>query len=196
MPITNLKLSNLNTSIITKDCSLILPKNSGLEKYREQLETLTNNKIIVRAEDVPFFVEELTKTGTNCIGLTGEDLFLEYKYKNALSKINVIQKIPWTDKSALFGKPALCLLGKTQLTKESTVAINKKYYFLAEEYFSKTIQPKNKIYLNGSTETAFEKGISDFVIDIVYSGKSAKTAGLEIIEKIIESNIVLLGVKK
>lgn len=67
---------------------------------------------------------------------------------------------------------------------------------MAERYFSKTIQPKNKLYLNGSTETAFEKKIADFVIDIVYSGKSAKNAGLEIIDKIVESNIVLLGVKK
>ena len=36
-------------------------------------------------------------------------------------------------------------------------------------------------------------GLCDLVIDIVYSGKSAREAGLGIIERILESDIVLVG---
>ncbi len=52
------------------------------------------------------------------------------------------------------------------------------------------------MYLNGCTEEAYQMGLCDLVIDIVYSGKSAREAGLGVIERIMESDIVLLGVRK
>ncbi|MDP2672752.1 MAG: hypothetical protein Q8O84_02985, partial [Nanoarchaeota archaeon] len=169
---------------IDKNCLLILPKNSGLEKYRTELEKLDNEKIIVRAEDVPFFTELISKK-RNCIGLTGEDLFIEYNLKNKNSKVQVVQKIPWECENAIFQCPTLCLLGKEDKKLEnSTVAVNKKYSQITDQYFSKYRYPKNILYFNGSTETAVTIGIADFVIDIVYSGKSAKEAGLDILAKI------------
>jgi ATP phosphoribosyltransferase len=182
------------TRKINSETLLILPKNSGLEKYKKQFEKLGNERIIVRAEDVPYFVELLSEKNVSCIGLTGEDLFEEYKQKNVESKVIMTKKINWFDKKALYKKPALCLLGKKQNALEnSTIAINKKYSFIAE-----TLLPKNtnKIYFNGSTETAFTQGIADFVFDIVYSGKSIKKAGLEIITRFSCSDVVLLGVKE
>jgi phosphoribosyl-ATP pyrophosphohydrolase/phosphoribosyl-AMP cyclohydrolase len=207
-----------------------------LEKYKSDFELLPNKKIIVRAEDVPLFVEQLTENGINCVGLTGEDLFLEYQQKNknlenlknvksienqknqsgVKAKLRIIQKISWVDENALFGKPALCLMGKQKaLNQNSRVGINKKYSALAEEYFCKKFLeknlleknslkqnnseesfPKTKLYFNGATEEAALVGLVDFVVDIVYSGNSAKEAGLEIIEKILESDVVLIGGEK
>ncbi len=154
---------------------------------------MPNDKIVVRAEDVPFFVEEMSKNEKPCVGLTGEDLFKEFTLKKQTNLV-IKQKIPWIDKNALFGKPAICLLGKTPLKENSRVAINSKYKNIAETYLKN--KKVKKYYFSGCTETAFEKGIADFVIDIVYSGKSAKKAGLEVIDKIFESNIVLLEVRK
>jgi len=57
---------------IPEDALLILPKNSGLEKYREAFEETPNKRVVVRAEDIPFIVESLSKKGVSCIGLTGE----------------------------------------------------------------------------------------------------------------------------
>lgn len=125
--------------------------------------------------------------------MTGEDLFKEFTLKKE-TLLEVKQKIPWIDKTAIFGKPTICLLGKKELKEDSVVAINNKYSNLAENFLSG--KKVKKIYFNGCTETAFERGIADFVIDIVYSGKSAKEAGLEIIEKIFESDIVILGARK
>ena len=182
------------TSKINPKTLLILPKNSGLENYRTELEKLSNNKVIVRAEDVPFFVELLKEKGTDCIGLTGEDLFCEYKLMRSNSSVKILEKIKWEDTTALFNKPTLCLLGKNgKELASSTIAINKKYMRLAEQYFCQNVQPKNKIYFSGSTETAVEIKLADFVMDIVYSGKSAKEAGLAIIDKIIESDVVMLA---
>ncbi|MFA5763565.1 MAG: hypothetical protein WC915_02025 [archaeon] len=179
---------------ISKNTLLVLPKNSGLEKYRAQLEKLPNKKVIVRAEDVAFFIELMKEQGKDCIGLTGEDLFCEYKLNNTNTNVKIIQKVLWKDSTAMFGKPALCLLGKKgKLLASSTIAINKKYASLAEQYFLQNTMPKNKIYFSGSTETAVEINIADFVMDIVYSGKSAKQAGLNVFDKLIESDVVVLA---
>jgi ATP phosphoribosyltransferase len=149
----------------------------------------------------------MLKNGKNVIGVTGEDLFKEYKLKNVISQVNIIEKIPWVDQTAIFNKPTLCLLGPigkklknldTICTKPK-VALNPRYKFLSEKYL-KELKSKNfdfeKIYLNGCLEEAYKMGLCDLVIDIVYSGKSAREAGLGIIERIMESDIVLLGVKE
>ena len=156
---------------------------------------------------MPIFVEQMLQKGKNVIGLTGEDLFREYKLRNVISKVNVIERIPWVDSTAIFNKPTLCLLGPIGKTLKNLdtfnlspkVAINSKYKYLSEKYL-KELESKNfdfeRVYLNGCTEEAYKMGLCDFVIDIVYSGKSARQAGLKIYERIMESDIVLLGARE
>ncbi len=184
--INNLK-NKINSNTI-----LILPKNSGLENYRTMFETFQNEKIIVRAEDVPIFIEKLSKKGINCIGLTGSDLFFNYQLNG--SKIKILNKIEWFDENALFKKPTICLMGKEKFNEinNSIIAVNSKYKNISLK-FLENYSPKEIIYFNGATETAAFLGIADFVIDIVYSGKSAMDFDLEIKSKIFESNIVILG---
>ena len=178
-----------------------MPKNSGLEDYRNALQAMPNEKILVRAEDVSFFVDKLISKGINAVGITGLDLQKEYKFKNPLSEVRVIQNLGWGDESALFGKPTLCLLGpiggKGLLPQMlGVVAINKKYSAIADNYLGKLRQKGisfEKILLNGATELAAEVGIANYVIDIVVSGKSAKEAGLRVYERILESEAVLVG---
>jgi ATP phosphoribosyltransferase len=154
---------------------------------------LPNKKIIVRAEDVPLFVELLKEKQIDCIGLTGEDLFLEYQLKNPKNKLKVFEKINWVDPNAFFKKPALCLLGKRdKVISKSIIAINKKYSNITKNYFKNQECPKKKIFFSGSTETAFDTKLTDFVIDIVYSGASAKSSGLVILDVIKKSDVVVI----
>lgn len=144
--------------------------------------------------------------GREVIGLTGEDLYKEYKLRKVISQVEIVSKIPWVDETAIFAKPTLCFLGpigkKLKWLNNSNsklrVAINSKYKTLSERYL-KELESKNfsfeKVYLNGCTEEAYQMGLCDLVIDIVYSGKSAREAGLGIIERIMESDVVLLGVR-
>jgi ATP phosphoribosyltransferase len=181
------------TNKINSDALLVLPKNSGLEEYRKEFEKLGNKKIIVRAEDVPLFVNKLKEKGNKCIGLTGEDLFTEYQKQSTKAETKIIQRIPWKDNKTMFGKPALCLLGKKSFKKinESNIAINKKYSFLANNFLEGI--NCSKIYFSGCTETAAETNLADFVIDIVYSGKSAEESGLKVLKKIFSSDVVVIG---
>lgn len=178
----------------------IVPKNSGLKICQEIAEKYKNKKtkiIKVRGEDIPFFVNSFNTSGV--IGITGEDLFYEYNLKNK-NNLQVLEKIFWKDNKALFKKPCLCLLGNKDKNPKDFVkpkiCINKKYSNIAENYLSEIEKNQNikfrRFYFSGCTEEACFYGISDFVIDIVYSGESIKESNLFIKDKILESNLVVL----
>jgi len=180
------------------------PKNTGLERCRKIAETLIDKSKIklIRGEDIPFFVEKSIQEDKNIIGITGEDLFKEYILNTRNSKLKILKRIAWEDNLALFKKPVLCILGpknKTldEMPKRLRVCINKKYSKLAKKFLSRVQYSKGitfeKLYFSGSTEEVFINNIADLVIDIVYSGKSMKEAGLKIYEKIFESDIVIIG---
>lgn len=184
---------------------IVIPKNSGLnrcKKYAENLIKDPSKMLEVRGEDVPLFVESLIKEGKKVCGITGEDLFNEFKLENPKSNINILNLIPWDDSSSKFGKPTLCLLGPKNknledLPERLRICISNKYKGTAEEYLKK-LKDKifERVYVNGSTEATFSSNLSDLVIDIVYSGKSAEEVGLEVYDKIFESDIVIIGQSK
>jgi len=187
---------------------IVVPNNKSLANYVDiTLQYLGNpskDKLVVsRGEDVPFIIEELSQNGKRIIGLTGRDLFKEYELSKYNTNLVVLKTINWDDQNAMFGKPVLCLLGPKgkkleDLPKNLRVSINSKYKNLAKKYLN-ILEDKGyrfaKIYLSGSTESAYCNGISDLVIDIVYTGSSMKNANLEVYDKIFESDFVILGVK-
>ena len=187
---------------------IVVPNNKSLANYVDiTLQYLGNpskDRVVVsRGEDVPFIIEELSQNGKRIIGLTGRDLFKEYELSKDNTNIVVLKTINWDDQNAMFGKPVLCLLGPKgkkleDLPKNLRVSINSKYKNLAKKYLN-ILEDKGyrfaKIYLSGSTESAYCNGISDLVIDIVYTGSSMKNANLEVYDKIFESDFVILGVK-
>ncbi len=180
----------------------IVPKNSGLKRCKEYVSSIVDDssKIkTVRGEDVPFFVESLLNKGKQAIGLTGKDLFEEFTTINSDSDISVLETVPWQDPSALFGKPTLCLLGPkgrslSELPIKLKVGVNKKYEQTARTFLRTFKKKECELFLlSGTTELSFESGLADLVIDIVYSGTSAREAGLEVYEKISESDMVIIG---
>ena len=184
----------------------IVPKNSGLERCKEIIKKYDfYGKIIeVRGEDVPLVVSEIAKTGDEAVGITGEDLFAEFKLKDKDSKLEVIEKINWDDKEFIFRKPTLCLLGPKEkkfedLSKKIKICINSKYKNIAEGFCKSYFEEKGyfleKIYAKGATEEFFSAGVADLIIDIVCSGKSAEEAGLRVYEKIFASDIVVIMMK-
>jgi ATP phosphoribosyltransferase len=181
-----------------------VPKNSGLEICKEIAKEYSGEIIEVRGEDVPLIVSSLLKQNKKTIGITGEDLLKEFLLENKNTDVKIIKIISWRNKICLFGKPTLCLLGDKEkkledLDKQLRVCINKKYSMIAKKYLSR-LEDKGfrfeKFYLSGATEQTFINGLSDLVVDIVYSGKSAEEAKLCVYEKIFESDIVVIGGSK
>ncbi|MEK6933757.1 MAG: phosphoribosyl-ATP diphosphatase [Nanoarchaeota archaeon] len=183
----------------------IVPKNSGLWKCREIANSLIDDISElqeVRGEDVPLFVEKLIKENKNAIGITGEDLFKEFSINNRDTELKILKRYIWEDSTFIYKKPALCFLVSKKiefenLPKNLKVCISSKYKEIAKKYFINTFENRGykieKIYVSGATESFFEKGLVDGVIDVVCSGESAKNANLKVYEKIFESDIVIIG---
>ena len=184
---------------------IVVPKNSGLKKYKDLALSYLNNEnsriLEVRGEDVPYWIELLR--GKNAIGLTGEDLYREYILENWETKLQIIKRITWEDNYALFGKPMLCLIGPKNKKLESmpkylTVCISSKYKNIAKRYLN-LLESKGytfkKIYVKGCVELTCSEGIADLVVDIVYSGSSLKKYGLKIFDKIMGSDFLIIGGK-
>ncbi|MEI6731967.1 MAG: phosphoribosyl-ATP diphosphatase [archaeon] len=184
----------------------IIPKNSGLEICRSMVmdKISDKNKMQeVRGEDVPYLVEKLIESGKKAYGITGEDLYKEFILSYNNPKVSIIEKIPWNDAENVLGKPTLCLLGQHGKKLEDVkgtvrIGINRKYKKIADEFIQKKKFPGKveRLYFSGATESIFMSKIVDLVIDIVYSGKSAREAGLEVYEKIFSSDIVIIGPKE
>ncbi len=159
----------------------------------------------MRGEDVTLLVEKLSQKGKKCVGLTGEDLYFEYKLKNPLGGSGVLARVPWKSKEGnLFPRPSLCLLGPQgkklkDLGGTLVVAVNSKYEKTAERYL-KMLGTKGYAFemllLKGATEEAAKVGLADLVVDIVLSGRSAQEAGLRVYDRLMESDAVLVGVKE
>ena len=187
---------------------IVVPNNRSLTNYSAAaLNCIANADkcriVKSRGEDVPFIVDEFSKNGKNAIGLTGKDLLKEYEMSNYETKLSVLKTIPWCDNNAMFKKPVLCLLGPKNKTlddmpKKLKVCINSKYRNIAKKFLN-LLEDKGfsfvKFYLSGSTEAAYSSGLSDLVVDIVYTGNSIRLANLQVYEKIYESDFVVIGVK-
>jgi len=185
---------------------VLLPKNSGLRDRSLKAikkEGFGNTETIeFRGEDIPKLVDELNSAGSKAIGITGEDLFTEYCLGTQTS-LAILKKIPWRGAGMVFGKPTLCLLGyeTTKLEGKGTVscAVNPKFRLLSENYLEKlrrnglSVEVKE---VNGNLERAVEQGIADLCLDVVCTGKAMRECGLSILEKVFESDIVLIGEKQ
>ncbi|NTV22819.1 MAG: hypothetical protein HGA85_00395 [Nanoarchaeota archaeon] len=184
---------------------IIVPKNSGLKQYRDvaisELGLAGNEKLEVRGEDVPLWLESVIKTGKKAIGITGQDLYKEYCLKNYRTDTKILKIISWNDERAIYGKPVLCLLGpanRIPIPRKAKICISSKYKFLARKYLNLLEQQGysfEKFYVAGSTESSYAIGLADLVIDIVYSGKSINEIGLSVYDKIFSSDIVVIGGK-
>jgi len=187
---------------------IVTPKNSKLAyckdialAYCKDKSIDTSELLEVRGEDVPLFIENMIKEKNKALGVTGEDLFREYQLDNPNTQLSILKKVEWTDKKSLFGKPALCLLGPkgkklSDLPKKLKICISSKYKTISKRYLN-NLETEGydfeKIYVSGSAEETFSKGIVDLVIDIVYTGDSAKNAGLEVYETLFLSDFVVIG---
>lgn len=181
----------------------LVPANGKLRPYIEERVLRTRDPIYARGEDIPVLLEECLKEGINAVGVTGEDLWEEYRLRlsNERRKTGVRfrSKIPWQDPKAKYGKPALCLITPPDLDLRQLylrLAVNKKYERLANWCLYEKIPYISalKDYFGGQTENLVKSGLFDGCIDIVYSGKSVQDADLRVRAVLFLSDIVMLEV--
>jgi ATP phosphoribosyltransferase len=182
--------------------TVITAKNSGLLEQVERtigaLGLAACERKAVRGEDVAALTNDLARRGRPVVGLTGEDLLEEWLAAgNELVPSLRRAWRPWDDPKAMFGSPALCLIGwpTEALEGKKRIAICNKYRNLAERYILK-LEARGceieRIYLSGALENVQLLGLADFIIDIVVTGTTATQAGLVVREVISKSQLALL----
>ncbi len=199
---------------------LLMPKNTGLQKYaqnaRNFLRIPTSTQVLERrGEDIPLTIAELCAKNKLVVGITGDDLFDEarYRYRQVGKSVRLINTIDWIDKKALYGRPCLALIARkdTNLTNvlsqsKIVMAIPDKYkrtsQLFVQNWLKRNIQafagknaaPRVKFATyKGAVEENLAIGLADLAIDIVYSGRTIEENRLEIIETIRASDVFVIA---
>ncbi|NPA13520.1 MAG: ATP phosphoribosyltransferase [Aquificae bacterium] len=137
--------------------------------------------LLVRAKDVPAYVEY----GVADIGVAGDDVLLERKadvYRPVDLGIGactiMVAGLP-QDRERYFSNP-------------TSLRISTKYPNIARDFFRKKGIKIQLIELYGSIELAPLVGLSDFIVDIVETGRTLRENGLVVIEEIRPSSAKLI----
>ncbi|HIF17661.1 MAG TPA: ATP phosphoribosyltransferase [Cycloclasticus sp.] len=137
------------------------------------------NLVIIRATDVPTFVEY----GAADVGITGKDTLVEHNSDNLYEPLDL--------------NIAKCRLMTAVVTgrelPEGKLRVASKYVSLTEQYFAKKGQQVEIIKLYGSMELAPIVGLADCIVDLVDTGNTLKANGMEPLDLImnISSRLVI-----
>jgi len=186
--------------------TLFVPKNGGLNAYvKTMLPEIGIDKVkdleIVQArgEDIPKRVYEYVEREKQAYGLTGDDLFDEWKLRERNMLVSVLNTYDWYDENAEYKRPALCLLNSTgkirDIPKKAKIAVNAKYELTSKNYLKsklKNLEFEVNSY-NGDTEKTVSDRTNDCCVDIVYGGSTKKENNLNVAGIARFSDIVLIG---
>ncbi|MBI2558222.1 phosphoribosyl-ATP diphosphatase [Candidatus Woesearchaeota archaeon] len=200
--------------------ALVVPKNNGLKGYAwkvmkeagldlESAKELEKGRLKVgdlrvllrRGEDIPQIVVDEFNNGNIILGLTGDDLYDEYRLKNPQNLLKIENTYDWYDEKARFFRPTLCLINKSgkaqDIPLDARIAVNGKYENTSRNYLQTSPLFDGKkstvaVY-NGDLESTVKRGTNDCCIDTVYSGSSIDGYGLGIVQKIRFSDLVVIS---
>ena len=136
--------------------------------------------LLVKPFDVPVYVEN----GVADLGVVGRDVLLEKK----------------PDLYVLFdlgiGFCKIVVAGKEEnrekYLKSSYIKVATKYPRITQEFFSEKGVKCKVIPLSGSVELAPLIGLSDFIVDLVQTGRTLRENNLVVIEEITTSTAMLV----
>lgn len=194
----------MSITVASEPSLLLLPKNSGLTAQVEHAlarrPTATQIAYSLRGEDIANLSCRLAREGRDVVAYTGEDLLEEWLAAgNILDPRLKRTRIPWSDPNAIYGKPALCLIGPpgqslSGSAEKLRIAVCARYQNLAKRCLSEFRPGANAeiTLVHGGLEAMLCERIADFIVDIVVTGKTIRDAGLSICEVFFQSDLVLL----
>lgn len=158
--------------IINKDRKLMI-------KTKDDLEI-----VFAKPNDVLNFVNQ----GITDIGIVGKDTLLEYDKSNYYELLDLQT-----------GKCKFCLAAypsyKTEIfEREKRIAT--KYPEIAKRFFKTKNENIEIVKLEGSVELGPVVGMTDAIVDIVETGNTLKSNGLEVIEEICDISTRVIANKK
>ena len=191
---------------LTGPIVVLLPKNRGLiERVDRWLHTNPlpegGERVRVRGEDVPMLADQMARAGRSVLAFTGDDLLDEWlALGNVISERLERDRIAWNDPHALYGAPALSLIGPPDGplapgAPTRRVAVCGRYKTLADRFIRMMARDGialESVIVSGAVETFVANGAADLAIDIVVTGKTLAQAGLVVRRVISTSDLAVL----
>ena len=136
--------------------------------------------IIIKASDVPVYID----SGKIDLGIVGLDTLMEDDTNNHFRLCDMT-----------ISKCKLVVAGKTKTKYFNNMKVATKYPNIAKKYFEDIGFQCSILELYGSIELAPVLGLSDFVVDIVETGKTLKENGLKEHDTIANVSSLLIANK-
>ena len=136
--------------------------------------------VVIKASDVPIYID----SGKVDLGIVGIDTLLEDSTANHYRLLDL-----------QIAKCKLVVAGKPNAAYFNNMKIATKYPNVAKKYFEEIGLQCSILKLYGSIELAPVLSLSDFIVDIVESGKTLKENGLKEFDKIFDISSLLIANK-
>ena len=182
--------------------TILVPKNRGLLAQATHALDLRGvskeHRALVRGEDVGQLASDAARCGRDIVAITGDDLLDNWLAAgNTLDARLGRERVAWNDPSAMFGKPALCLIAAPQTQLDGgrvRIAVCARYAALAEPMLRALESTTTVVrsYVQGALEVVLAAGMADAIVDIVLTGKSIASYGLVVREVLYRSDLAVL----
>ena len=136
--------------------------------------------IVIKASDVPVYID----SGKVDIGIVGVDTLIEDNNTNHYRLLDL-----------QIARCKLVVAGKPNTKYFNNMKVATKYPNIAKKYFEEIGLQCSILKLYGSIELAPVLSLSDFIVDIVESGKTLKENGLKEFDKILNISSLLIANK-
>lgn len=187
MPNNRLKIAVQKSGRLSEESIKLLKKcdvhfDNGLGKLRSSAFNFPLDILFLRDDDIPQYIAD----GVADCGIVGENVYFESN-----SELTILQKLG-------FGKCRLSLAVMRGSGLDDLQALNGKkiatsYPRMLENYLNQN-QIKAEVHkISGAAEIAPGIGLSDAICDLVSSGNTLFTNGLEELATIMESEAVFIS---
>lgn len=164
---------------LLKDCGIKIPNEGG--KLIAQAKDFPLEILFLRDDDIPQYVEQKVAD----IGIIGENVLIESQ-KNT----QIIQKLGFSSCRLSLAIPKGLKYNDVNDFNEKKIATS--YPNILANYFEQKGISAQIEFISGSVEIAPSIGLADAICDIVSSGSTLFSNGLKEVEKVLDSQAVMV----
>lgn len=168
-----------NSLKLLEDCGIKFPNGGG--KLLAEAKDFPLEVLFLRDDDIPQYVEQQVAD----IGIIGENVLLESQ-----KQIDIIQKLGFSSCRLSLAVPKELNYSRLEYFNGKKVATS--YPNVLANYFQRQGISAQIEFISGSVEIAPSIGLADAICDIVSSGSTLLSNGLKEVEKILESQAVMV----
>ncbi len=165
---------------LLEECGIKFPNGGG--KLITEATNFPVQILFLRDDDIPQYVEQKVAD----IGIVGENVLIE-----STKKINIVEKLGFSSCRLSLAVPKEAEYQGLEFFKNKRIATS--YPNILSEYFQDQKIAVSIEVISGSVEIAPGIGLSDGICDIVSSGSTLLSNGLKEVEKVLDSQAVLVA---